>query len=109
MLFLALASQAKATGSVTLQWDPNSEPDLAGYHLLYGPSSGNYSQQIDVGNTTTATVSNLADGTYFFAVTAYNTALAESLPSNEVSATVGIGTLPSVKTSSSRLLFHCIY
>ena len=62
VLFLSLASQAKATGSVTLHWDQNVEPDIAGYHLLYGTTSGSYTEQIDVGNTTTATVPGLADG-----------------------------------------------
>src|SRR6266850_4013008 len=95
ILFLSLTSQVKATGSVALQWDQNPEPDIAGYRLFYGPSSGNYTQQIDVGNTTAATVSDLANGTYFFVVTAYNTAALESLPSNEVSATVGISPTPT--------------
>ena len=94
-LFLSLTSQAKATGSVALLWDPNPEPDIAGYRLHYGTSSGNYAHLVDVGNTTGATVSNLADGTYFFAVTAYNTHTVQSLPSNEVSATVGIGPTPT--------------
>ena len=94
--FLSLASQAEATGSVTLHWDQNVEPDIAGYRLLYGITSGSYSEQIDVGNTTTATVPGLADGgTYFFVVTAYNTVMMESPPSNEVSATVGIAPPPT--------------
>src|SRR2546428_13575063 len=86
VLFLSLTSQAKATGSVALRWDPNPEPDIAGYRLYYGPSSGHYTQQIDVGNTTAATVSDLANGTYFFVVKAYNTAALQSLPSNTESA-----------------------
>ena len=90
VLFLSLASQAGATGSVTLHWDQNVEPDIAGYHLFYGVTSGSYTDEMDVGNTTTATVPGLADGgTYFFVVTAYNTVTMESPPSNEVSATVG--------------------
>src|SRR5205085_847430 len=95
VLFLSFISQARATGNVALQWDPNPEPDISGYRLFYGPSSGNYTQQIDVRNTTAATVSNLADGTYFFVVTAYNTAIVESLPSDEVSAIVGVGPTPT--------------
>ena len=79
-----------------------SEPDIAGYRLFYGPTSGNYTQQIDVGNTTAATVSNLANGgTYFFVVTAYNTDAMESPPSNEVSATVGGGPTPTASDRSS--------
>ena len=95
MLSLSWASQAKATGSVTLQWNPNLD-NTAGYRLYYGPTSGDYPQQIDVGNTTGATVSDLVDGdTYFFMVTAYNTLGLESEPSNEVSVTLGGGSTPT--------------
>jgi Fibronectin type III domain len=80
--------EVRAAQSVTLAWDPNLDPTIAGYRLYYGTSSGVYTQQIEVGNTTATLVSNLADGqTYFFAVTAYNAAGAESTPSNEVSYT----------------------
>lgn len=73
---------------VTLAWDANSEPDLSGYKLHYGTTSGAYTETIDVGNSTTATMPNLPSGsTYFFVVTAYNTERLESLPSNEASYT----------------------
>jgi hypothetical protein len=69
--------------SVTLAWDTDS--GAAGYRLYYGTSSGNYSQSMDVGNQTTATVSNLTAGqTYYFAVAAYNSSGLESQPSNQV-------------------------
>jgi hypothetical protein len=72
--------------TVTLTWDSILQPDLAGYRVHWGTASGDYTQETDVGNTTRAVVSNLTDGTTnFFAVTAYNTAGLESLPSNEVS------------------------
>jgi hypothetical protein len=35
---------------LTLAWDPNSEPDIAGYILYYGTESETYPQQVDVGN-----------------------------------------------------------
>jgi len=73
------------SAQVTLQWDPNLEADLAGYRVYYGTSSGNYSHSLDVGKTTTCTVSNLQDGMpYYFAATAYDTAFAESEFSSEV-------------------------
>ena len=82
---------------VVLQWDANSETDLAGYRVYYGTSSRSYGSPIDVGNTTTYTVSNLAAGTYYFAVTAYNTSNAESGYSNEVWTTIqGSDTTPPV-------------
>jgi hypothetical protein len=60
--------------------------NIAGYKLYYGTAKGKPSQSVDVGNTTTATVSNLDDETtYFFTVTAYTTGALESQMSNEIS------------------------
>ena len=57
--------------------------------IHYGTASGIYSMGIDVGNTTSYTVSNLIDGqTYYFSVTAYNAAGVESEFSGEVSMLV---------------------
>ncbi len=76
------------TRSVTLSWDPNTEPDIAGYKVYWGTSSGVYSQFSDVSQTT-ASVSDLTVGVrYYFAVTAYNEAGLESGYSEEVSAIV---------------------
>ena len=55
--------------------------------LRYGTTSGNLGQSIDVGNSTTGTISNLNDATiYYFTVAAYNAA-GESQPSNQISYT----------------------
>jgi hypothetical protein len=73
------------SAQVTLTWEPNSEPDLAGYQVYYGTSSGIYTDSIDVGNTNAYTVSGLEEGLiYYFAVTAYNYSGDESSFSNEV-------------------------
>jgi len=70
---------------VTLAWDRNTEPDLAGYKIYYGTGSHVYNWFIDVGNVTTHTVTGLADGsTYFFAATAYDTSSVESTYSTEI-------------------------
>jgi hypothetical protein len=70
---------------VTLVWDQNAESDLSGYKLHYGPSSGNYTASVDVGNLTSYTLTGLArNSTYYIAATAYNTAGMESGYSNEV-------------------------
>jgi hypothetical protein len=70
---------------VTLAWDPNEEPDLDGYKIYYGTSSRNYSNTVDVGNTTQYTISGLNDGvTYYFAATAYDAYENESDFSEEV-------------------------
>ncbi len=69
---------------VRLEWDASS--NASGYRLYIGNSSQSYQQVEDVGAVTKSVVSNLASNmTYYFAVTAYNSA-AESCPSNEVSA-----------------------
>jgi hypothetical protein len=87
-LLLVSLSLCYAAQSVTLAWDASSDPNIAGYKLRYGTTSGNPSQTIDVGKTTTATVSNLNDGTtYYFTATCYTAAGLESQPSNEVSYT----------------------
>jgi hypothetical protein len=71
----------------TLAWDPPAvSTDVAGYMIHYGTAPGSYSQGIDVGKTTSYTVSNLNDGqTYYFAATAYNQTHVQSAYSNEVS------------------------
>jgi hypothetical protein len=79
--------------SITLAWNANlgtSNPatNTIGYRLYSGLSSGNYTQSTDVGNTTTFTLSNLTSGsTYYFVITAYDSAGLESSPSSEVSYT----------------------
>ena len=78
----ALTTDAK---SVTLAWDVDSDPSVVGYRLYYGISSGNYTQNTDVGNGTTVTITNLTVGyTYFFVVRAYNAFGLESPTSNVV-------------------------
>ena len=74
-----------ALAHVDLMWDPNSEPDLAGYKVYYGTASRDYSNVVDVGKTTTYTLADLeTDRTYYISATAYNTAGQESDFSNEV-------------------------
>jgi hypothetical protein len=84
------------SGQAILSWEApttyeNGTPltDLAGYKIYYGTTTGNYTQNIDVGNVTTYTFSNLINGsTYFFVATAYNTARIESNYTNEVSKNI---------------------
>jgi len=72
---------------ITLEWSPNTEPDLAGYVVYYGASSRDYSSSIDVGNYTTCAISDsgFQEGqTYYFTVTAYDEYGNESDFSEEV-------------------------
>jgi hypothetical protein len=71
--------------SLTLAWDPNSEPDVAGYRVYYGTALGNYESVIDVGNQTTCDISDLEDTKpYYFVVKAYNLSGKESDFSSEL-------------------------
>jgi hypothetical protein len=67
-----------------LAWAKNSEPDIAGYKMHYGTTSGSYDYSVDVGNYTSCTISGLQEGeTYYFAATAYDTDNFESNLSEE--------------------------
>jgi len=84
-----LAPAAAEAGSVTVMWDANQEPDLAGYVIRWGTQPGTYTSFVDVGNRTTWTIESLQDGTrYYFVLQAYNLAGLHSEYSVEVSAVV---------------------
>jgi len=77
----------------TVSWDANTEKDLNGYKIYYGTNSGNYDNEIDVGNDTSYTVANLdSNTTYYFAVTAYDFSGNESRFSEEVSIVISDST-----------------
>ncbi|MCI0620413.1 MAG: fibronectin type III domain-containing protein [Acidobacteria bacterium] len=100
MLFLAVVSLLGGTqfiaygADVSLSWSPNSESDLAGYKVYYGTSSHNYSSSVNVSKVTSYTLTGLNAGTYYFAVTAYDTAGNESSFSNEVPKTISSNSNP---------------
>jgi len=86
MLF---ASITLADQSVTLAWDPSTDPEVTGAIVYYGNASRNYPYHTNVGNVTRATVNGLQAGlTYYFAVTATNSYGLESDYSNEVSTSI---------------------
>ena len=81
--------QAAFAGTVSLAWDPNTQPELAGYLVYFGTASRTYGAPLDVGNVTSYTIANLPNGTYYFAVKAHSLSGELSDFSNEVSATLG--------------------
>ena len=96
---------ADVADGVVLTWEPpttntDDSPltDLAGYRLYWGTSTSAYSSNQDLGMpscadvagtmTCTYTLAGLGAGSYFFAVTAYNTGGYESVYSNEATKTL---------------------
>ncbi|HZR17489.1 MAG TPA: Ig-like domain-containing protein [Verrucomicrobiae bacterium] len=75
--------------SVTLAWNTTADTNVVGYFRYYGPASGNYTNKVNVGKVTSATIPGLTEGaTYFFAITDYVGTGLESVPSNEIGYTV---------------------
>ena len=92
-----VAVQQIQLGSATIRWTPptqNSDnsplTNLRGYRIYYGTNSSNLSQVLDLPNAglSSGVVENLAPGTWYFAVTSYNTSNVESQRSNIASKTI---------------------
>jgi hypothetical protein len=89
LAFFAVLACSSTLAAQTLMWNANPEPDLAGYIVQYGTTSGSPSTSLDVGRVTSRTFTGLQAGTtYYFRVVAYNTARQNSVPSTQVSYTV---------------------
>jgi hypothetical protein len=88
LFIVCIAITESYAGDATLSWTASKDSNVAGYKLYYGTVSHSYTSSINVGLQTTATVTGLNAGVYYFAVTAYNSAGAESGFSNEASKTI---------------------
>ena len=93
----AAGTPPPTTGTATLSWTaPTKNADgspitgLAGYHVYYGTDPNHFTQTIKISGaaSTKYVVNGLAAGTYYFAVSAYNTAGQESVKSNIASKSI---------------------
>lgn len=97
LLVLGAGVSAQPLSGVTLAWNPSAGSGIAGYRLYQGVASQTYTNVIEVGNVTNATVSGLSAGvTYFFAVTAYDINGLESPFSSEISYTAANSAPPAI-------------
>ena|ERR1017187_1031548 len=93
----ALSATLPPGQSITLAWNRSSDTNVAGYKIYAGVVSHTYTNMINAGNATNATIFGLIRGnTYYFAATAYNSLGMESGFSSEISYTVPT-TLPAVQ------------
>ncbi len=93
LVFSALSAARNVSGaSVTLTWDRNQEPDIAGYKVYWGTASRTYSDSATINDTAnnpptrTYTIDGLDIGTtYYIAIKAFDLAGQESIYSDEAS------------------------
>jgi hypothetical protein len=99
LAILAIAGIAQAA-TVQVTWNPNTEPDLAGYKLYHGTASGQYGEPVDVGNVTghVMEITPQHGATYYFALTAYDTSGNESGYSDEATCFIPDGVKPEKPT-----------
>lgn len=81
-------ARGSSGATANLQWEAPGDPRVKGYRVYIGTGSGAYDQPrgagLDAGEGTTFVAVNLQGGrTYYFAVTAYDSAGNESDYSNE--------------------------
>lgn len=106
IMFFCLVGVAMADSIVTFQWDANTEANLQGYRLYQSDTSGQYvygmnlpgTETNHIGGTAAGTetfTTTVADGTWFWVVTAHDTDGYESGPSNEVTRTLPVVVVPT--------------
>ena len=102
LLSFVYSVRAVYSAQVTLEWEASSG-DVAGYNVYQGTSSRDYDVTSDVGNWTSVTIADLEDDeSYYFAVTAYNSAGDESGYSNEACINcASVGNTPTQGTTNS--------
>lgn len=90
LLLCGGVAQAVTQSSVTVGWSPSTSPNVTGYLIYYGTSSGNYISAVYAANVTNVTINGLTSGTtYYFAATSLDSNGDQSGYSSEISTTVG--------------------
>lgn len=113
-LLLTLSFSSRAAVQVTLAWDKADSTEVEGYVLYYGESSGDYTQNIDVGNEAIYTIDGLERGkTYFFAAKSYDqdhskfselsTEIKATIPYEEASSQSNVESSASFDKASSQV------
>jgi hypothetical protein len=78
-------------GSLLARWQPNLEPDLAGYKLCWGADTLNYADSIILGMVNSYPLTGLTNGTRYYAeLRAFDSSAHEGLATPRASAVPGI-------------------
>lgn len=86
---LMLTAVSVTAGDLKVTWQPNTEPDLAGYFVYYGTKARPQANRIGVGRQTQYLIQNLPAGeTYYLSVTAVDKAGNESVSSELIAVRV---------------------
>jgi len=76
----------RGSSSISLVWKASPDTNVVGYRVYYGVGSRAYTNMVDLGRSTSVTISALRPGVcYYFTATAYNTLGLESPFSGEIS------------------------
>ena len=98
LAFLLANASLGWAGNAVVEWDPNTETDLAGYKLYYGKNSrtqGAYAETVVIGDkNATRWPLTLDPDTYYFALTAVDESGNESDFSVEVSEVIPASGVP---------------
>ena len=90
------------SAGISLTWIANPNPAVVGYNIYYEGTSGVYTNMINVGNVTSATISGLVGGaTYYITATCYDSFGDQSAFSNETSHTVPIPSQVQLRAGSA--------
>jgi len=88
-ILVAIMELPGFAGNVTLAWNPDANPLVAGYNVYFWMNGGVSTNKVSVGNATMVTINNLVAGsTYLFAATTYDALGLESPFSSQISYTV---------------------
>ncbi|MBM3332800.1 M28 family peptidase [candidate division WOR-3 bacterium] len=93
-------------GALEATWKENTDSDLAGYRLMWGTTSGVYTDSLLVGRVSHQRINGLVDGTRYYAtIVALDSAGHESGPAPEQNAVPGVRPL-SPQGVSARPFFQ---
>lgn len=99
-----VATPGSTTRSVSLAWDPSPDSAVVGYRIYYGTTSGNWTNQIDIGNQTSVSLTGFVpQTTYYLTVKAYDSNHLESEPSNELEYMAPAAPSPTLRTTVAKL------